>query len=158
MIVLPVLLASGVGALANTGPPPVLVNESPSLPKGIYWRAFGDRPVPGTIVALPQPSRARSYLARTGMPGEVRLIKRVAATGGQIVCVKGGAAETPLGRHRVRDRDRLGRPLPVWHGCRRLAPDELFLLGDTGTSFDSRYFGPVRLAEISGVYREGLSW
>ena len=43
---------------------------------------------------------------------------------------------------------------------RELAPliglqgaDEVFLLGDTADSFDSRYWGPVRLTAIDGVWR-----
>ena len=59
---------------------------------------------------------------------------------------------------RVRGRDRAGLPLPEWSGCRRLDTGELFLLGDTETSFDSRYFGPVRVEQLQGVYREGVRW
>lgn len=55
-------------------------------------------------------------------------------------------------------RDRRGASLPAWRGCRTLAADELLLLGDTATSFDGRYFGPVRRAEVEGIYREVLQW
>ncbi|MFW2345454.1 MAG: S26 family signal peptidase [Brevundimonas mediterranea] len=48
--------------------------------------------------------------------------------------------------------------MPQWSDCRRLAADEVFLVGDTAGSFDSRYFGPVRTAEVIGVYREVLTW
>ena len=58
----------------------------------------------------------------------------------------------------VRGVDRTGAALPVWRGCRRLAPDERFLLGDTPGSFDSRYFGPVRTRDLEGVFRETLTW
>lgn len=34
-----------------------------------------------------------------------------------------------------------------------LAVDEVFLMGDTPDSFDSRYFGPVNTADIEGVWR-----
>jgi len=39
-----------------------------------------------------------------------------------------------------------------------LRTDELFVLGDTPGSFDSRYFGPIRRAQVEGVYRETLTW
>ena len=54
--------------------------------------------------------------------------------------------------HRAR-HDSEGRALPHWSGCRQLSADEVFLMGDTEDSFDSRYFGPVSVADIEGVWR-----
>lgn len=134
-----------------------LINESPSLPRGLYLRA-GMRIEPGAVVAVPQPWTARPYLERLGMPGDVLLLKRVAAIGGDRVCAAEGGVRTP-GRHtRAPDRDRRGAVLPAWRECRVLATDEVFLLGDTPGSFDSRYFGPVRRSDVVGVYREILTW
>ncbi|MBC1181856.1 S26 family signal peptidase [Brevundimonas sp. WCHBH090558] len=145
------LVAQHVPALA-------LVNESPSLPEGLYARRFGAEIERGVVVAIPQPAAARAYLGDLGMPGDVALIKRVAAAGGDRVCVEGAQVLTPDGVWTVRSRDRGGAILPRWSGCRRLAPDELFLLGDTAGSFDSRYFGPVARSEVLGVYQEVLRW
>jgi type IV secretory pathway protease TraF len=92
------------------------------------------------------------------MPGGVLLIKRVAAVGGDAVCSDGRGLVSPGGVHPVRSRDRQGQPLSPWSGCRRLGPGELFLLGDTAGSFDSRYFGPVSRDEVRGVYREVMTW
>jgi type IV secretory pathway protease TraF len=50
------------------------------------------------------------------------------------------------------ERDLDGRTLPTWSGCRRLAVGELFLLGDTVDSFDGRYWGPVTMNLIEGVW------
>jgi type IV secretory pathway protease TraF len=73
-------------------------------------------------------------------------------------CVAGDGVQTP-GRWAARlERDRRGAILPAWRECRVLEPDELFLLGDTPGSYDSRYFGPVRRSEVVGVYREVLTW
>lgn len=158
LVLLPIAIALGAATAVRTTPAPLLVNESPSLPKGIYWRAFGHDTSSGSIVALAQPARVQPYLRSLGFPTDVLLIKRVVAVGGQSVCAEGRTLVTPSGRHPVRARDRQGRHLPVWTGCRRLGPDEVFLLGDTETSLDSRYFGPVSRKAILGVYREGLSW
>jgi len=144
-------------ATPRDGPPPLLVNESPSLPMGVY-RRLGDDIRRGAIVAAPQPDRGRPYLAGLGMPAEVVLIKRVAAVGGDRVCVQGDrvvAGETVRTAH---SRDSRGRRLPRWSGCRRLQEGELFLLGDTPGSFDSRYFGPVDRTAVTGVYREVFRW
>ncbi len=147
-----------VGLIADQAPAAALVNESPSLPKGLYLRAPGEAPSVGVIVATPQPVGARAYLRRQGMPAEVLLIKRVAAASGDRVCVQGDRLILPGRIVPVLVRDRQGVTLPAWSGCRRLEPGELFLLGDTPGSFDSRYFGPVQESAIEGVYREGVTW
>ncbi len=157
-IAVPIAAALTLGILSQTSAPPVLLNESTSLPRGLYWRDWGAAPGIGSVVAIPQPGSGRAYLSRLGMPEEVLLIKRVAAAGPDHVCLVDGTLRLPSGRVPVRGTDRRGEVLPVWSGCRRLANGELFLLGDTPTSFDSRYFGPVDRAAIAGVYREGPTW
>ncbi|MDQ1155184.1 hypothetical protein QE389_002383 [Brevundimonas sp. SORGH_AS 993] len=85
-----------------------LVNESASLPKGLYVRAIGAAPQRGAVVALPQPTSVRAYLGRLGLPPEVLLIKRVAATAGERVCRVGDRLAAPGRVVRVRSRDRQG--------------------------------------------------
>lgn len=155
---IPVAGLALMAASANRGPDLALVNESPSLPEGLYVRQTGASIAHGSVVAIAQPSSIRPYLANLGMPAEVKLIKRVAAVGGDRVCAQDGVVRTPARTSPVLARDRRGVALPVWRGCRTLAPDELFLLGDTPASFDSRYFGPVRRSEVDGVYKETLTW
>ena len=49
------------------------------------------------------------------------------------------------------ERDRLSRPLPVWRGCRVVAPSELFLMNwQVRDSLDGRYFGPLPAASVMG--------
>lgn len=144
-------------AIGGERPASALINESPSLPRGLYLRA-GIAITPGAIVAVPQPAAARPYLERMGMPRDVLLLKRVAALGGEGVCAVDGMVVAPRRRARTADRDRRGAVLPTWRQCRVLAADEVFLLGDTPGSFDSRYFGPVRRSDVVGVYREIVTW
>lgn len=159
-------IAAGLGLVALTGlaliadhtPAMALVNESASLPRGVYVRLPGAVPARDAVVAVPQPSAVRAYLGRLGMPADLLLIKRVAAVGGDIVCRRDDRLVTPRRTVVVQERDRRGVALPAWRGCRRLATEELFLLGDTPSSFDSRYFGPVPRSEVTGVYREALTW
>jgi conjugative transfer signal peptidase TraF len=148
-----------VGAAAKTAwPDVVLVNETPSLPKGLYLRVPDRRPSRGAVVAIAQPKAARGYLASLHMQADVKLLKRVAATPGDEVCRDRDVLRWPGGDVRAFARDRRGVALPSWSGCARLRPDQLLVLGDTATSFDSRYFGPVRRANVSGVYVEALRW
>jgi type IV secretory pathway protease TraF len=146
-----------LGPPAQLGSPPLLVNESQSLPKGLYVRS-GLALRHGDVVALRQPAAARPYLASLGAPAEVRLLKRIVATEGEPVCRRGGNVELPGRRLPAPATDRRGRPLQPWLGCRRLAAGEVFLAGDTLASFDSRYFGPVRRAEVVGPYVRVLGW
>ena len=144
--------------VAGRPPTLVLVNESPSLPEGLYLRAHGGQAVRGAIVAVPQPGEARPYLAGLGMPAGALLLKRVAASGGETVCRAGPSVWSADWSVAAAARDRRAHPLPAWSGCRVLAADELFLLGDTAASFDSRYFGPVDRSQVTGVFREVLRW
>lgn len=153
-----VAMMSVAGLVLDHAPALALVNESPSLPRGLYVRQPSAAPSRSAVVAVPQPLSIRPYLAGLGMPDEILLIKRVAAVGGETVCRDGDRVRTADRVAKALAKDRRGIALPVWVGCRQLAPDELFLLGDTAASFDSRYFGPVRKREITGVYREILTW
>ena len=89
----------------------------------------------------------RGYLA-CGVP----LLKRVAALPGQTVCrVEGAVTVDGIAMGEALARDRFGRPLPVWQGCRIVAPDELFLMNfDIGDSLDGRYFGPLARSAVIG--------
>jgi len=145
------LAALGFAALAD--PAPRLVwNASASAPLGLYWTSHTTPSRGDFVLAEPPPQVRRLVVARGYLPDGVPLVKRVAALGGDRVCALDDAVSID-GRiiaERL-DRDRCGRPLPHWTGCRVLADDEFFLLmtGVPG-SFDGRYFGPVRRAAIIG--------
>jgi conjugative transfer signal peptidase TraF len=149
---------TGLGLMANAMPPLALLNESASLPKGIYLRSFDQTPRRGAVVAVQPPPEARRYLASLGMPASVPLLKRIAAVSGDQVCRTGDQLKWSGRMAMARPRDRRGSALPAWSGCLRLGADELLVMGDTPTSFDSRYFGPVRRSSLTGVYVEALRW
>jgi type IV secretory pathway protease TraF len=100
----------------------------------------------------------RSYLAGLGVPHEVHLLKRIAAVSGQRACAVPGAVRVAGRTLPVEARDRRGTPLPAWRDCRTLRAGEVFLVGDGAASFDSRYFGPVAVTQLEGVYRRVPSW
>jgi type IV secretory pathway protease TraF len=43
--------------------------------------------------------------------------------------------------------------IPVWTGCKVLEADEVVGYGQSASSYDSRYFGPVQTSRLLGVYR-----
>ncbi|PZO03156.1 MAG: conjugal transfer protein [Alphaproteobacteria bacterium] len=157
-VAVPVTLLAGIALAAQRVPALALINESPSLPLGVYTRTVKSEPARGDVVALSQPPSTRPYLRGLGMPSDVKLLKRVAAVGGDRVCETAGKVATPLREVPVMARDRRGVAVPAWRECRVLRADELFVLGDTPGSFDSRYFGPIHRAQVDGVYRETLTW
>ncbi|HDS1308096.1 TPA: S26 family signal peptidase [Stenotrophomonas maltophilia] len=107
-----------------------------------------------SIVLVPLPDRAAMLAAQRGyLPTRVPLLKRVGAVAPQHVCIIAGQVRIDgVPTAAVLRADRLGRPLPSWPQCRRLASGELFLLSVTNpASFDSRYFGPVSASTVIGV-------
>ncbi|EJV1369405.1 S26 family signal peptidase [Pseudomonas aeruginosa] len=160
------LSACGLAALAwasFTSPLPRLTyNPSDSVAVGWYRiepfdprAASLPRPLSvGSIVLVPLPAEAATLAAQRGyLPTRVPLLKRVGAVAPQQVCIASGIVRIDgVPTAAALRADRLGRPLPAWQQCRRLEPDELFLLSVTNpASFDSRYFGPVSASAVIGV-------
>ncbi len=107
-----------------------------------------------SIVLVPLPTEAAALAAQRGyLPTRVPLLKRVGAVSPQEVCIAGGIVRIDgVPAAAVLPADRLGRPLPSWQQCRRLAPGELFLLSVTNpASFASRYFGPIAASTVIGL-------
>ncbi len=132
----------------------LLYNHSPSLPVGLYVRTE-DALRPGAVVTVRAADVAPELAAERRFAGpRDRFLKRVAASAGDEVCAQADAivingAQAAL-RH---EHDSHGVLLPQWSGCRQLAADELFLMGDTADSFDGRYWGVVSRNTIEGVWR-----
>jgi len=149
------LLGIALLAGSNVTPPrPLLTwNATASVPIGLYRvQPVGPLRVGDLVLARPSVGMAASFAERGYLPLGVPMLKPVAALAGDLVC-RSGAQVTINGRAVAvaMERDRLGRPLPVWSGCRRLAPDELFLLNPAvAASLDGRYFGPLPVAAVLG--------
>lgn len=148
------MLASAALVVAPAGfdyVPAFIWNASASVPVGLYRLAPAERPDIGDYVVVSPPEPLAAFLAERGyLPFGVPLIKRVLALPGATICRR-GATIIAYGHAygQARERDRLGRPLPSWLGCRRLAESEIFLMNwDAPDSLDGRYFGPLPLSTI----------
>lgn len=142
-------------AIASFIPTPTRLvwNVSASAPIGLYdIDAPGDLTVTD-LVAVDPPKALADFMVERGYIGrDVPLLKRVMALPGQEVCrirrtitVDGIELGTAL------DRDRTGRDLPVWQGCRRIAETEIFLMNrQVRDSLDGRYFGPIPASSVIG--------
>lgn len=146
-----VMLIGGLSFIHIT--PRLIWNASASTPVGLYAIARSPQLEVTDLVAVSAPEPLASFLAERGyLPRGVPLLKRVAALPGQQVCRTGAhVAVDGIAMGEALTRDRLGRDLPIWQGCRRIADDEIFLMNwSAEDSFDSRYFGPVSAGSIIG--------
>ncbi|MBX7482017.1 S26 family signal peptidase [Qipengyuania qiaonensis] len=148
------LFVGGYAVTTITDPMPRIIwNASASVPIGFY-RITPDRDPPvGALVAIAPPERLARWMVERGYLGEdVPLLKHVVGKPGARVCRDGSIVSVdtrPLATTRANDR--LGRPLPVWHGCRTLRNGELFLLNpDHPDSLDGRYFGLLPANAVLG--------
>ena len=142
----------GVASIASFAPR-LIWNASASTPVGFYTIGEVGNLEVTDLVAVDAPEPLATFLSDGGyLPRGVPLLKRVAAVPGQRVCRTGLAITVdgvPMGD--ALDRDRRGRPLPVWQGCRLVANGELFLMNwQVRDSLDGRYFGPLPASAVIG--------
>ena len=134
-------------------PTKLLWNASASVPLGLYTITPVDHLKVGDHVAIDPPEPLAEFLAARGyLPRGVPLLKTVAALPGQRVCrIDGKIIVDGNAIGEAREHDLLGRELPVWQGCRRIAPGDVFLMNAAvSDSFDGRYFGPISATAILG--------
>jgi len=140
------------GCLVQTvaAPIPIVVwNATPSVPVGLYRRSFERNARNSWVLVWPPAAMAKLASERGYLPRSVPMIKRIAAVNGDRVCrfqhdvTINGQQIGP-----VLSRDSRGRTLPNWRGCFTIRDDQVFLIGDMATSFDSRYFGPIARSYI----------
>lgn len=154
LILVMALGTMGIGYPALTPMPiKLLWNASASAPIGLYTIDF-DGPFDVTdLVAVDAPEPLAAFMAERGyLPKGVPLLKRVLGVSGQTVCrsnltitVDGVEVGAAL------ERDRAGRDLPVWQGCRRVETGQVFLMNwQIRDSFDGRYFGLISTDQIIG--------
>lgn len=136
----------GGGALIgtmSTAPLLVVRNVSPSMPMGWYLRVPVE-PAVGRIVVIDPLSGALA----AGWSRDMPLLKPVAASGGDHVCLR-GRTHVIINSTKAAPK----RPDANWNGCRTLQADELFLLApERIDSIDGRVFGPVSRVAVVGVF------
>jgi len=142
-----------VGAAFVNPPPKFIWNASASTPIGLYAvQPIGALQDTELVAAMP-PEPIASFLADRGyLPRGVPLLKRVLGLPGQTICRDG--LRITVDHVEVGDaqaRDRRGRDLPDWQGCRTVATGEFFLMNPgVPNSLDGRYFGPLPASSIVG--------
>jgi conjugative transfer signal peptidase TraF len=140
--------------------PLIIINETPSVKKGLYLRQKTISLDKQSLIAMKLHKPAHDYLVKTmGYDEDIFLLKRISALPGERVCRSQSGLITIKDKSlKARSHDHLGHKLPSWQGCHVLKKGEIFILGDHPQSFDSRYFGPVRTSQLTGSYKELITW
>jgi len=148
------LTALGIGLSALFHPIPRLIwNGSASVPVGLYFVHSASALHVNELLVVRPPEPLATFLdVRRYLPNGVPLLKHVLALPRQTVCRIGDSIRIDgvlVGQALARDRR--GRPLPAWQGCRALRDGEVFLMNRRpADSLDGRYFGPLPAAAIPG--------
>jgi conjugative transfer signal peptidase TraF len=145
-------------------PAVLIINTTRSMPLGLYFRVNAPIRDEALVLYRPDQNEPRQLLGLTrgydhgGMP----LIKRVAASQGDVVSVtdEGVWINGRLSQFsEPQNHDRRGEPLSKADLTNyTLKQDQVLLLGETQSSWDSRYFGVVRLDRCEGVIQPLLTW
>ena len=130
-------------------------NSTPSMPEGLYVRSVLERHTVGKTVTIRTPSIVEHHFRSRGYVGTLpTILKPLAAGPGDHVCVTDHLEINGQYIAPVLSAASNGTPMPRWDGCRVLDVGEWFTYAPRILdSFDSRYYGPVREADIIGVYR-----
>jgi conjugative transfer signal peptidase TraF len=143
-------------------------NGTQSIPMGVYW-VVGKRPQKGDLVFIDLPrtpifamAKERGYLDVAFSPAQ-HLLKRLVAIAGDRVTINSAGVEVNgarLANSAPMTKDAAGRPLrfyPLQNYV--LGPDEALVMSDySSTSFDARYFGPMKATTMESVVIPILTW
>jgi conjugative transfer signal peptidase TraF len=143
-----------IGATSAIDAPTKLIwNATASAPIGFYTVEPAERiEVPELVAVMPPEPLARFMVERGYVGRGVPLLKRVLGLPGQRACRIGSTITVDgVEMGEALQRDRIGRDLPVWQGCRVIGDGEIFLMNwEVRDSLDGRYFGPIPASSVIG--------
>ena len=147
----------------------LISNTDSAAPAGVY-RVVGHDVERGDLVAACLPiavarqGLARGYLRTGGCPGNTEPVdKLIGAISGDVVNIEPrwvAVNGVRFANSATASHDSAGRPLAhITWGKRRVAADQVWLFGfNNRRSWDSRYFGPVPIANIRGELNPVVTW
>jgi conjugative transfer signal peptidase TraF len=146
------------------------INITRSIPLGLYWASLSELEKGSYVVFCPSPAatfdeaRKRKYISTGFCPGRYSyMMKRVFGVSGDVVSIADDGVRvngTLLPLSLPREADLAGRAMPHYRlNDYRLDDSELLLMSDVSArSFDGRYFGLVKRAQIKDVVRPVWTW
>lgn len=123
----------------------IVLNVTDSMTAMVYKMGHGEK---GSMVSfcspIPHPSIGHGPCPNGSMP----LVKRVVGVAGDFVMATDAGIEInglPVQNSRPLDLNARGSALPHLRGSFGLKQGEIWVAGEHPNSFDSRYFGPVKM-------------
>jgi len=166
-IYFPIIGLLSIGALVTIGAAHGVagprLNTTPSVPTGIYWYSPG-KVHRGEIVqaCLPVPvakyAKERSILLDGICPANSEpIVKVLAGIPGDTVSIRRSGvringAKWPMSAQRKFDSNGRRVEMSVAPGVYHVPAGYVFLMGLNPRSWDSRYFGPIAISEVSGQW------
>jgi len=130
------------------------LNVSPSVPLGLYrLHRVPDHLDRGMLVVVPVPASVQAWQSRW-----LPLLKPVAGRPGDVVCIQEDGLWINARWYGPVLTAAAGLPLPRIRGCFSVGPSEVVLASAAPRSLDSRYFGPVLIADLSAMATPLLTW
>ena len=147
----------------------LIANTDSAAPAGVYRIASnefkrGDLVAACLPIAIAQQGLARGYLRTGPCPGNAEPVAKIlGALPGDIVQIGNDAVSVNgvrFARGTVAEHDSTGRALRhVVSGKYRVAANQVWLFGfNDRRSWDSRYFGPIPLANLRGKLQPIVTW
>ena len=138
--------------------------QTKSMPEGLYFYMPVRHILRGDdVVFIPNIEIERLMIKRGYLSKPTKLLKRIVASKGDVVCVDNdrvlitNVEDNYRFNAHIYQTDTKGRVLPKIHMCKALIEGEYFVIGVSNRhSFDSRYFGVIKKSQILG--RAELLW
>jgi len=159
------MVLGGVGIATG-----IWFNTTKSIPVGFYLASSAPVEKGAYVLVCPpqtdifEEAKARNYI-RSGPchGGYGYMMKRVLAAKNDILTVSDDGVyvnDIMLPLSKPLNADLGGRPLPRFRADNyTLGKAEILIMSDvSGTSFDSRYFGPINISQIKTVIRPVVNW
>ena len=125
--------------------PILLLNITPSMPKGFYYVSIREELKKGDFVAFRLPQEVRESLgARSWLHPRYPFIKTIGAVSRDFICRNSNQFSINEKQiFSVSKKDQQGQDLPVWSGCQTIKENYFVPIGQNAKSFDARYFGEI---------------
>ncbi|NTW84019.1 MAG: S26 family signal peptidase [Chlorobiaceae bacterium] len=129
-----------------------IYNYTESLPRGIYLLHPGFFKKGDIVAFRPSGIAARIIEERKYLGKGEFLMKHIVGFPGDSVCTDNGMLSVNGENFGgIKDVDRQGKPLPRYGFCGRLKEGYIVAIKGMNSSFDSRYYGPIKSENIIGV-------